>query len=114
MAEQTSVQADILDVVINISTATTTTLVAAVAGKRIKVWGIWLQSQGTADIKFQDGTPTVLIPIVNFTARERLTVQQQGSVNYPWFTTAVGAKLDAVTTQAVQLSGRLYYSQGDI
>lgn len=105
--------ADILDVVINISTSTTTTLVAAVTGKRIKVWGIWVQSAGTQTMKFQDGTPTILIPVLDFAARERLVVQQQGNFSYPWFTTVIGAKLDVVTTQAVQLSGRLYYSQGD-
>lgn len=107
------IQADILDVVINISTATTTTLVSAVSGKCIKVWGIWVQSAGTQTMKFQDGTPTILIPVIDFATRERLFIQQY-STPYPWFTTVAGAKLDVVTTQAVQLSGRLYYSQGDI
>ena len=106
------VPAEIVDVVINISTGTTTTLVTAVSGKRIKVWGIWVQSAGTQTMKFQDGTPTILIPVIDFAARERLFIQQY-DVPYPWFTTVAGAKLDVVTTQSVQLSGRLYYSQGD-
>ena len=106
------VPAEIVDVVINISTGTTTTLVSAASGKRIKVWGIWVQSAGTQTMKFQDGTPTILIPVIDFAARERLFIQQN-DIPYPWFTTVAGAKLDVVTTQAVQLSGRLYYSQGD-
>ena len=107
----TTVQ-DILEVVINVATGTTTTLVAAVSGKRVKVWGIWVQSAGTQTMKFQDGTPVVYIPVIDLAARERVFIQQY-AVLYPWFTTVAGAKLDLVTTQAVQLSGRLYYTQGD-
>ena len=101
---------DLLSAVINVSTATTTTLVASVTGKRIQVYAILIQSAGIQNVVFRDSTPTTLWPSTDLTARERLFLPLVADANYPYMITAVGTSFQVVTIAAVPVSGRVYYS----
>lgn len=95
-------------VAINVSTATTTTLVAAVALQTINVYGMELYCNGTQSITMLDSVPTTLVPIQ--------AIGPGGVIRdlrfWPWFSTTKGAGLTMTTSAAVQCSGNLYYTQG--
>lgn len=103
----------ILEALIDGATATTTTLVSATTGKRIFVYRLFMQSAGTQTVTFRDSTPTNMMGALDFTARERLTLDLgnlEDDHPLPWFTTAIGTSFQMVTTAAVQVSGRLQYA----
>jgi hypothetical protein len=87
------------------------TLIAAVTGKRLKVYALVLISEGTVGVEFRDGASTALTGRMNFQAREGLTI----AVAPPAFllqTTAGNAftmNLDA----AVQIDGWFAYWDDD-
>lgn len=102
----------LLGTAIDVATASTTTLVAAVTGKRIFVYRLFMQSAGIQTVTFRDSTPTNMMGAVDFTARERLTLDLgnlEGDHPVPWFTTAMGTSFQMVTSAAVQVSGRVLY-----
>ena len=95
--------------IINIAAATTTTVVAGVAGQKISVYGMELFCNGANNITILDSTPTTLVPIQAFVA-------SQGSMRdlrfWPWFTTASGTGFQITTSKTAQCSGNVYYTQG--
>lgn len=106
----------IIPVTINISTITTTTLVAAVTGKRIHVYALFLWAGGTQSITFRDNTPTTLMGQLDMTAQTAFTLDLQSVQGpdspqlIPWMTTGQGQSFQAVTTAAVQVSGIALYA----
>jgi hypothetical protein len=94
---------------IDISTATTTTLVAAVANQTINVYGMELFCNGANSITILDSVPTTLVPIQAFTASQGVIRDLRSQ---PWFVATKGAGLTLTTSAAQQCSGMLYYTQG--
>lgn len=95
--------------VINTSTATTTTLIAAVANQTISVYGWEIFCNGANSLTIIDSTPTTLVPIQAFVASQGLIRDLRSQ---PWFSTAVGKSLQLTTSAAQQCSGNVYYTQG--
>jgi hypothetical protein len=95
--------------VINVSTATTTTLIAAVTGQTINVYGMELFCNGANSITVADSTPTTLVPIQALVASQGYIRDLRSS---PWFTAAISKALTLVTSAAQQCSGNIYYTQG--
>ena len=102
----------LLEALIDVATATTTTVVALTSGKRIFVYRVYLRSAGTQTVTFRDSTPTNMMGGLDFAARESLTLDlgriQEGRP-VPWFTCAIGTSFQMVTSAAVQVSGRILY-----
>jgi hypothetical protein len=101
---------------INAAITGTATLIAAVAGKRIFVHGMFLTLSLGAPITltFQDvsGSSTVnLTGPMTLGAGVPLDLPWQ---NYPWLACAVGDSLQAAlpSGSVAQLSGRILYAQG--
>jgi hypothetical protein len=102
-------------VAINISTATTTQLVALVSGKAIYVTGWDVISGGTGNITLEYGTGTacatgtqVLTGAYNLAAQAGIS---KGSGVGAMLFVPAGDALCAVTSAAVQMSGSLSYTQ---
>lgn len=108
------IQAD-TSVAINISTATTTQLVALSAGKKIYVTALDVVAGGTGNITFEYGTgtacatgTTVLTGAYNLTAQSGLA---KGGGLGPVLVVPAGNALCALTSAAVQMSGSAAYTQ---
>jgi hypothetical protein len=108
------VQAD-NSVAINISTATTTQLVALASGKKIYVTSYDVIAGGTGNITFEYGTgtncgtgTTALTGAYNLTAQAGLAI---GAGLGPVMIVPAGNALCALTSAAVQMSGRFAYTQ---
>lgn len=97
--------------VASINLATTGVAIAAVAGKRIFVHGMFLTIATAGAVQFQDinaGTSTVnLTGAMTLASGVPLALGWQ---NYPWFSCAAGDNL--TITCASQVSGRIMYTQG--
>ncbi|MDP3598608.1 MAG: hypothetical protein Q8S75_16605, partial [Nitrospirota bacterium] len=98
----------ILEAVINVATAADHDIVAAVAGQVIKVWKLALWSNGDQTLTIKDGA-TALAGAMDFAQGGKLVLPKDAD---PWFTLSVNSPFRLTITQAAQLSGRVYYTQG--
>ena len=95
---------------INISSATTTTVVSSIASNYIKVYGLFFRvgSSGSNNVTVRDSTPTTLIDLLDFSAKESLFLPMQPT---PWFSSATSTGLQIVTSTTAPVVGRVYYTQ---
>lgn len=108
--------ADILTKIIDTATAASNELVAPVSGKRVRVYGLWIQAAGTVTITFEDDDGTNLVGPVVLNARETvpwypLSDGQGGWL--PYLVTQKGDGFHMLLGGAIQVSGTLWYSQED-
>jgi hypothetical protein len=94
---------------INIGTVTDHTIVAAVAGQRIRVYAMWWWSAGTVAATPKSGS-TVLSGSVNMIAQSNPTWDPRLD-DEPWFTTAAGESFIITLDAAVHIGGIAYYVQ---
>lgn len=92
---------------ISIASATTTTLVALVAGKKIRILSLYLVSAAANTVTLQSHTTTT-------NSDGGLSYAANGGIVLPfnplgWFDTTVGEALDMVTSGAGQVSGQFSY-----
>ena len=108
--------ADILTTVIDKATAASHSLVSAVSGKRVRVYGVWIQAAGTVTVTFEDDDGTNLTGGIVFNAREEMEwfPLSDGQGNWlPYLVTQQGDGFNMLLSDAVQVSGTLWYSQED-
>ena len=91
--------------VVNISTATTTAIVAAVTGQSIRMYRILLVAGGTVNVTFKDGS-TALTGAMPLVANEGFVLDYQTQA---WFVTSSGAALNLTTDANVNLTGTVWY-----
>lgn len=110
MSNFTSVS-DITRAVINTAAGGTVEIVAAVSGKRIKVYAIFftLASATTVNIKSASTTLTGDMTLSSFS----LDPMMFGKNMFPWLQTAAGEALNFTFGGAVQCSGVVYYTTTD-
>lgn len=99
-----------LEKVINHAAATTIELVAAVAGQTITVWGFSVVTAGATTFYFSDGATALTGPM----SLAALGSASEPQTAYPVYTLSPGKALNLTQSAAVQLSGRLYYTQSKI
>lgn len=96
---------------INITTATSSIEVAAVANNYVKIYGLFFRvaSTGANSLTIEDTAGTDLFGgQYDFTAKESLFLAMQPT---PWSSTAIGTGLQLTTTTTVPVRGMLYYTQ---
>ena len=99
-------------VVDNAGTAGTLAVVAAVAGRSIRVKGYVLYAGGTTNATWESGTTALTGPFPlkdQGGAAAAIAPSAQGIEEF-WFETAPGAPLNLVTDANVQVSGHVAYS----
>lgn len=106
MARQTTT---LLNAVINISTATDTTIVAAVAAQRIRIYAIWIWSAGSTNVTPKSASTALAGPIAM--AAQSDFNREPRRDQEPWFTCGVNEAFVLTTSAAVQISGIVYYEQ---
>jgi len=93
--------------VIDAATSGDNTLVAAVAGKKIRVVSLWLIAAGTVNTRFESGASgTALTGQANLTAQAGYVLPFNPT---GWFETAAGALLNLELSAAVSVDGSLSY-----
>ena len=108
--------ADILTTAIDTATASSNSLVAAVSGKRVRVYGLWIQAAGTVTITFEDDDGTNLTGAITLNARATVPWYplSNGKGEWlPYLVTQQGDGFNMLLGGAVQVSGTLWYGQED-
>ncbi len=90
------------------TTASDTTLVTGVAGKRTRVWQMFFVQSLDSNVTFKSGS-TALTGALSLTAFGTLMLPFS---THPWFTTGLGEDFVLNQSASAQISGRIYYSQG--
>lgn len=93
---------------INISSSGDNTIVAAVGGQTVRIHKLFLIASGAVNLKFKDGASTDLTPALPLQAYGAMTLDFDQE---PWFITAAGNALIINLSAAVQVSGRVYFTQ---
>jgi hypothetical protein len=99
----------LLNAVINITTATDTTIIAAVASQRIRIYAIWMWSGGTTSVTPKTAT-TPLSGTISMVAQSHFDKEPRRDEE-PWFTCGVNEAFVLTTSGAAQVSGIVYYEQ---
>lgn len=87
------------------------TLVAAVAGKKIKVLGLILVAAGAVNVRLESGAGgTALTGIITLAAASDRFVLPISPPDTHWVETAAGALLNLELSGAVQVSGCIVYA----
>ena len=108
--------ADVLTTVIDRATAASHALVAAVSGKRVRVYGLYIRSAGTVTVTFEDDDGTNLTGPLDFAARESLALAPLNDGHggwLPYMVTQQGDGFNMLLSAGTQVSGLLWYSQED-
>lgn len=101
---------NITSLVIDTATAASNALVTAVTGKRVTVYGIFIQAAGTVTVTLEDDDGTNLVGPLVFNARETLEWYVRDNF-VPYLQTQIGDGFNMLLGGAVQVSGVLWYSQ---
>ena len=92
----------------NAAAAGDTVAVAGAAGQVIRVYRLFLVAAAATSITFKDGA-TALTGAMSLAANEAMILDFDGE---PWFTCSNAANFVVNSANAVQVSGRVYYTQG--
>jgi hypothetical protein len=98
---------DLLPAVINFNGSGTTVLVAGVASQIIRVWKLFLMVGGATNLTFQNGTTALCGPLP-FLANMSMVLDFDTK---PWFLTSSGGTLNLNSSNGVQVSGEMFYTQ---
>ena len=85
------------------------TIVAAVSAETIKVWKIFFWVNGTVSVTIKDGAGTNLTGAMAMVAQNQFNKWLDETV--PWFVCTQGNALVINLGSAIQISGRVYYTQ---
>lgn len=94
--------------VINFAASGDNTVVAAVASQVIRVYRIFFVVSGATNITIKDGASTSLTGAMTFNTGGAWVLDMSGDA---WFTTASGNSFIINSSNAVQVSGAVYYAQ---
>lgn len=99
---------DLLKANINFTGSGNNTIVAGVPNQIIRLYKIFFVAQAATVITYQDELNAISGPI-GFTANGSMTLMFDTK---PWFVTSAGNDLILNSTNAVQVGGTVYYTQG--
>lgn len=99
------VQQPLKSAAVNISSAITTAIVAAVTGQSIRMHRILLVVSAPVNLTFKDGTTALSGPIPLAT-NEGLALDYQTQA---WFVTSSGAALNLTTDSTATVAGTVWY-----
>ncbi len=99
---------DLLDAPINFAASGDNTIIAGVAGQVIRVWKIFFIAGASTDITYKDASSAKSGPLP-FSSNEGMVLDFDTK---PWITCLAGDAFVLNSTNAVQVSGMVYYTQG--
>lgn len=92
-------------------------VVAGVAGLRVKVFQLFLVVSAATTLRFKDDGGTNLTGPIAMLANGSIVldfVRGSREADQPWFTTSPGNAFVINQTGTAQVSGRMYYTQGNL
>lgn len=93
---------------INAAASGDNTIVAAVAAQTVRVMKLFLTVAQACTLTFKSGAGTSLTGAITLSAGASIVLDLDGE---PWFTTGSGSAFVINLSAAVQMSGRIYYTQ---
>lgn len=100
--------AQLASVSVSVAASGDNTLVAGAGGQTVRVFKLMLVVGAAVNIRFKDGAGTNLTGIMTMTASGAVVLDFDSE---PWFVTALGNGFVLNLSAAVQVSGRVYYTQ---
>ena len=97
------------EAIINFSSSGNNTIVVGVIYKLIRVYKIFFIVGAATNITPQDGASTALTGPMDFSANEGMVLDFD---DVAWYTLSFGNDFVINSSNAVQVSGRVYYTQG--
>jgi len=99
----------LFDRIINVNLVGDNQIIAAFTGEFINVFQLFLVCEHDVTIKFKEAEPDIDLTKNIFLNRSIPFILPYTSV--PWFQTTKSARFEINLDKAVQVSGRIYYSQ---
>jgi hypothetical protein len=97
---------------VNVTSATTATLVAAVAGAIVRVYRIFIMPSAAQNLTFQDTSAGALqIPVITYTATTNSAPTVMDFTGEPWLFTPVGRGLQLVSTTTAPTAVAIWFNQ---
>lgn len=100
--------ANLTSAVVSVAASGDNTLVAGIGGQTIRIWKLLLVFNAAVNIIFKDGAATNLTGVMNMLANGSFVLDFDAE---PWFLTAAANAFILNLSAAVQVSGRIYYTQ---
>lgn len=98
---------DLLQLAISFSSSGSNQVIAGIAGQIIRVWKIFFIVSATTAITYQDGSNAVS-GALGFSANEGMVLDFDTK---PWVTCGISNAFNLNSSNAVQVSGTVYYTQ---
>jgi hypothetical protein len=92
---------------VSFASASSNTVIAAVAGEIIRVYRVLLVANAAANLTFQDGS-TALSGAMALAANSPVVLPNCG---IPWYQTSPGNAFNILSSTGAQISGTLWYLQ---
>lgn len=97
---------------ISCSTVGNNTIIAASSGKAIKVYKMFFVVDSGVSITFYDSTTTAMSGAMKFVGNQGIVLDMDGNNDpQPWFNVTPGNAFVFNLSDAVQVSGTIYYTQ---
>lgn len=92
--------------IINFNTSGNNTVITGIPANTIRIFKIFLMANGVTELTVKDGTTALTGPMLLTNGSLTLDLDSE-----PWFVTSAGEHFIIGSSQAVQISGRVYYTQ---
>lgn len=100
--------ADLLQVPITFSSIGSNPVIVGVPGAIIRIYKVFFIVAAQTNITYQDGANNISGPL-SFSANEGMVLDFDTK---PWFTGSIGNAFNLNSSNAVQVGGTVYYTQG--
>jgi hypothetical protein len=99
------------ELTLDVAASGNTTLIVGDVARTIRVYGLFFVVASAVDVKFLDGATAMTGPMAMSGNGSFALEPSSEPTLEPWFTATVGNDFKINLSAAVQLSGRLYYTQ---
>ncbi len=103
-----STQGQLQSAAISFSGSGANVVIAAISGKVVRVYRLFLVVGGATNLTMQDTSASAFSGALPMTANGAITLDFESE---PWFTTAAGNGFAMNSSSGVQVSGTVYYTQ---
>jgi len=98
---------NLIEAIVSAATSGDRTIIAASAGKTVRIYKCFIVSAASVALTFKDGA-TAMTGAVSLIAGNPLIMPYD---DFPWFSCSTGNAFVIGLSGAVQISGRIYYRQ---
>ena len=106
--KDSTIPLEISEAALNFASSGDNTIVSASSGKIVRIFRIFFVVAGDVNVKMKDGAGTDLTAAMTMKTGGSFVLDYD---SFPWFSTVAGNAFLINLSGAVQVSGRIYYTQ---